>query len=288
MGKLLTLSRMFYRFVRDIYLHIWRRNNSAKGNVHLDSSFAKIKKIPFSAKKLWMRPSNSDVSRVNEYLSKIYFNKSYLHEALKESKPTILIDLGANIGLSTLATIEEFPSIKKVIAVEAEKQNYNVLEQNFRLWQNDFSNVNFSALHAVVTNSSGLSMVECNSLASLTGRNTASGTFRYSVEKEGEALESVSSNLKTIALCDLIGSISEEEKIIIKIDIEGGEEYLFSSNTDWVNRCLFMTLELHDKFHPEMMNSSENTFRLLSSGKFAVSASEDILHCYSKDNLSLV
>ena len=43
-----------------------------------------------------MRRTISDFGRVSEYLSNTYFRKSYLHDALKRSKPTAMIDVGAN------------------------------------------------------------------------------------------------------------------------------------------------------------------------------------------------
>ena len=93
-------------------IEVWIKQNSQSGNVHLSIDNATCKKIPFHDKKVWLRPTSSDVARVNEFLANIYFKNSYLHERLTVENPTTLIDIGANIGLASLSLTEEFSSIK--------------------------------------------------------------------------------------------------------------------------------------------------------------------------------
>jgi FkbM family methyltransferase len=264
---------------------LWKKVFFRRGNLHLTAESARKFRLPFSSSEAYLRQSESDAGRVGEFLEKIYQKDSYLHEALVNSSPSVLIDVGANIGLSTLSLIGAFPSIKRVIAIEAEKENYRMLERNFRLWERHFKDIEFQPIFAVATHDVNVGVSQSDSLADLTGNNSASGTFRFvcsSVEEassNGDACQVVSVN-------DIIADIPLSENLIAKVDIEGGEEYLFSDNTSWVDRCTFITMEMHDRFHPTLLNSSKNTIAVLSECDFAIAASEDVLYCYKRDLIS--
>lgn len=110
------------------FLKEWIKKNSTYGNAHLSIDEAACRSIPFSEDKAWLCPTFSDSARVTEFLNNIYFNKNWLHDVLLQIKPTVLIDVGANIGLSSLSLIKEFTSIKKVIAIEAEEKKPQLVE----------------------------------------------------------------------------------------------------------------------------------------------------------------
>ena len=57
--------------------------------------------------------------------------------------------------------------------------------------------------------------------------------------------------------------------LIMKIDIEGGEEFLFASNTDWISLFPVIIIELHDWMLP-WSGSSSNFFRCLANREFDV------------------
>ena len=279
-SKILLMSKSLFRLV---YLRVWQNKNISAGNIHMKAAESKLVKIPFSKNQVYIRPSMSDVARVREYGTSIYFSKTYLHDALRVSKPTILIDIGANIGLSSLSLIEEFNSLKKVIAIEAEEENFGVLQSNFRLWSKRFPNLLLEPMHAVATSDGDAKMTEQTSLAELTGNNSASGTFRFEADSTIEAVNS--KVLPSISIQDLFDSFSPTESVMVKIDIEGGEEYLMSQNTKWVRAASFITMEIHDRFHPVMLNSSMNSIKALADGNFAITPSDDVLHCYNRDKL---
>lgn len=272
---------IFKRILKKIYLKIWIKTNSKAGNVHLSIDQAALKKIPFHNSKVWLRPTASDVGRVSEFTSNIYFKNSYIHEILKKTKPTVLIDVGGNIGLSSLSLINEFTSIKKVISIEAEEQNFGVLSANFELWKEAHPDITWIAIHGVATHSEDAKMVTEKSLNDLTGANSASGTFRFSTYVEESA--SVQSFHNSISINSLIESLEKSENVIVKIDIEGGEEHSFKSNIDWLKRCTFITAEVHDKFHPVMLNSSTNMIRALVDNNFAFVPADDVIHCYNRE-----
>ena len=61
--------------------------------------------------------------------------------------------------------------------------------------------------------------------------------------------------------------LKNKENVIVKIDIEGGEEQLMASNTNWLKDCSLMAIEIHDRCHPAMYNSSTNVINALSKAK---------------------
>ena len=275
---------LLQRIFRGLYFRFWSRRNATEGNVHLGADSAHLKKIPFTKDRAFLRPSTSDVGRVGEYTAGIYYSKNYLHAALLDAQPSVLIDIGANIGLSSLSLVKEFRSIKNVVAIEAEEENYDVLRKNFALWAEEYPDVAFHAVHGVATSTATDAVVSTDSLASLTGENSASGTFRFDVAAPAVG-DHGQKTLKAIAINELFEEIAADERVVVKVDIEGGEEHLLSANTEWVALSTFLTMEVHDRFHPVMLNSSKNVIRVLFENDFAIVPSEDILHCYNREKL---
>ena len=265
---------------RKIRINSWKRRNSRRGNVHLGIREAVKKRIPFSDVEAYLRPTVSDSGRVGEFVEGIYFSRSYLHDSVVKQEPRLLIDVGANIGLSTLSLLGEFKSVTKVIGIEAEKNNFEILSKNFELWQENFSDVEFVPLHAVATASSEAHIVEKSPLHTLTGENSASGTFRYDMADSGSAEAAGGST--AIAIGDLLTDMDPDDGLIVKIDIEGGEQHLLAGNTDWLGRVTFLTIEVHDRYHEVMIESSRNLLRALCEWDFAVAPEKDVLHCYPR------
>ena len=71
------MSNTILHYLKKIYLKIWSKLNSYKGNVHLDSESSILKKIPFSAEKIYMRPTKSDCGRIVEFNNSIYFQNNF-------------------------------------------------------------------------------------------------------------------------------------------------------------------------------------------------------------------
>lgn len=270
--------------LKHYYLRTWRKYIANKGNVHLGADTSSLKRIPFSSDQVYMRRTISDFGRVSEYLSNTYFRNSYLHNALKKSEPTAMIDVGANIGLSALSLTKEFTTIEEVIGIEAELQNFHILKKNFQLWSKKIGNTQFHPMHAVATHNSKVTFTQINSLAELNGRGTASGTFRFAESKKESDEAQV---LASISMSEIFNKLQNKENVIVKIDIEGGEEQLMASNTNWLKDCSLMAIEIHDRCHPAMYNSSTNVISALSKANFAIVPSKDILICYNRSKLKI-
>jgi hypothetical protein len=109
-------------------------------NVHLSGDTAVLREIEKGVR-IYSRPCFSDSARLVEYKKSIYLPKCDMSVALENYRPTILFDIGANIGLSSLSITEALPSIKHVVGVEAEKHNFMVLKKNFNLWSKKINTV---------------------------------------------------------------------------------------------------------------------------------------------------
>lgn len=269
---------------KKIYLRIWLAKNSKKGNQHLSANYARKIKIPFSEQHCYIRPTISDCARVRENLDSIYHSQNYLNSLVKEKSPILLLDVGANIGLSSLNLVNEFSSIKEILGVEAETYNYEMLRLNYNLFAEQFNReLKFTPIYALASSTSGNFVKEKSSLAEMDGNLSASGTFRYEPSLK---IDSTKDNLlHTYSISDLIDSYDSSCGIIIKIDIEGGEEYLFESNTDWLQKVLFLTIEIHDRYNSELLYSSKNFLINIVKHNFAIVPGNDIIHCYNRSLL---
>jgi FkbM family methyltransferase len=144
--------------------------------------------------------------------------------------PQIVVDLGANIGLTSLWLHHRF-KCRQFIAVEALAGNAEVVRQNFAL-----NHLPGTVIHAAIGPADGEVVFECQSESNvgrvLTGEPQAKTADRVKV--------------KMISMDQVLALLPEGDNIdLIKLDIEGGEEALFSSNLGWLSRVNAIIAELH-------------------------------------------
>jgi FkbM family methyltransferase len=276
----MKLINSLKKFPKKLYMRIWNSLNSYP-NVHLGSESLVLKNIPFSKNKVYIRPSRSDISRIYEYINGIYFKNSFLHESVTNVQPKILLDIGANIGLSSLSLLSEFKSIKKIIGIEAEISNWEVLKRNYELWSKKFPEIEFVPVHGIASSSNTNHFSKSSLFDDGTLDFSASGTFMFQPFNKSKDNDNAVEE-KVILINDLITSDLSNEKIICKIDIEGGEEFLFDGNTEWRDSVSFLTIEVHDMFNKKLINSSRGLINIIHKYDFAIVPDNDILHCYSR------
>ena len=173
-----------------------------------------------------------------------------------------------------------------MIAIEAESKNFGLLKANFDLWSSKYSNIDWVALNAVATSSEGAKIRKTQGLFDVKKGHSVSGTFKY--ELANECLSDEQNFEKTVSLKSIIDSISQDQRIVAKIDIEGGEQHLFEADTEWLKRCHFLTCEVHDGFHPIMLNSSRNMIKAFVDHDFVIVPSNNLLHCYNRNMIGEV
>lgn len=145
-------------------------------------------------------------------------------------EPRLIIDAGANIGVSTLYFAHRFPDAQ-IYAIEPEHSNFAILERNCKGLKN-------IRLYEAA-------LWHCQTYVTLKDQKSENWAFSFT-----EAAESVP-GIPTITIPQLIHESGRETIDILKIDIEGAEKELFSNGChEWLSRIRLLIIELHDRFVP--------------------------------------
>lgn len=169
--------------------------------------------------------------------------RAHYERCVAQGKPVLIIDCGANIGLSARYFAEEFEQAQ-VVAVELNAANCEMIQRNCA----HLSNV--TIINKAIGATGGLvsiadETVDTNSFQAT--RDTASG------------------NIEVVTIPDILAMHEGAEFFIGKIDIEGFEHDLFSENADWVDQATVLIVETHDWMLPGEANSAN--FLKAISGK---------------------
>lgn len=138
----------------------------------------------------------------------------------------VIVDLGANVGFSTLYFAKQYPNAI-VIAVEPDESNYSRLVAHTKS-----SDAVFCVKSAIWNeNTSVIISGETNS------------DFRTSSDGKGQSVEA-------ITVDELLKRYSIDYVDVMKIDIEGAEKKIFESPNNWINKVGLIVIELHDRLVP--------------------------------------
>jgi FkbM family methyltransferase len=259
-------------------------------NVHISAKDAKLVPVG-NGVKAYLRSTFSDRARLHEFKTRIYTEESYLFDKAVKYQPDSIVDVGANIGLSTLALLQSFPSVKFVVGVEADKLNYEMLKLNYSLFATTFPQIRFLPINAIASSCNRAEFKQTK----LAGGVSASGIIRF-IPREANSKVSTSldntpmnNHINVMNMQDILtlAEVDSTSALAVKIDIEGGEEYLFEDSCTWLSDTVYMTAEIHDRFSEETSLSSRNLLAKLAEYDFAICPSKDVLSCYNRSLLSL-
>lgn len=166
-------------------------------------------------------------------LREVIFQECY-RPALPPASGTF-VDLGANIGLASLWFWKRF-GFSKVIAVEPDAENLEVLRENFRL-----NGVQGEIVSGVV-GASGKTALFAPSSDSVLGHVSAKGI--------------------PVDVIDLDRLLRHEQVGLMKIDIEGAEQNLVSGSLQWLENVDAIIAELH----PTLVDCSFVVDRIVGAG----------------------
>ena len=161
---------------------------------------------------------------------------------VSEKKIPLILDCGANIGLSSLFFARDFPKAK-VLAIEPEKNNFVMMKSNCKKFKN------VKPLNAAIGSEVGYATIDDNF-----ADNNAFITTRNSKNK---------GDIKILSINKVLLDNKDLLPFIVKIDIEGFEKDLFSANTEWVERFKLLIIETHDWMFPTQANSN-NFLKVIS------------------------
>lgn len=151
----------------------------------------------------------------------------------RSGRTPLIIDCGANIGLTAAYFSDKFP-LAKIVAIEPNGANLALARINCRSAQVEFQ-------HAGIASE--------RKKGRLVDPRLGNDAFRIDEDPSGTVdLVSVDHLLQNTAC-------AECEPFIIKVDIEGFEDELFSKNIGWIERFPLLIMELHDWLLPGRANS---------------------------------
>jgi FkbM family methyltransferase len=165
--------------------------------------------------------------------------------------PKTIIDAGANVGMASIYFANKYPEAK-IIAIEAEASNFDVLLRNTRAYPA------ITPVHAALWNRDG--KIEVGKPDPASG---ASGNWAF-VARDG-----LGANVRSITMSTLLTEMQIQAADVVKIDIEGAEKEVFE-NGEWLKSVRCLMIELHDRYRPgctEAVNSVTHGFSQLQRGE---------------------
>ena len=146
-----------------------------------------------------------------------------------DRSPQFIVDCGAYSGCSNLYFANKYPNAT-VVALEAEESNYRMLLKNTCSYAN--VHCTWGAIWS--------------KRAQVTVFNPEAENWSFRVREcaPGE------SSIQGITVEDLLSRYDREFIDILKLDVEGSEMELLSSDTAWLNRINVLIVELHERYAP--------------------------------------
>ncbi|MDA3616799.1 FkbM family methyltransferase [Polluticaenibacter yanchengensis] len=194
-----------------------------------------------------LRKGNSD----KDVFGQVFLNQEY---KFKYSNINYVIDAGANIGLFSIYIKNLFPDAT-IISIEPEEHNYTQLK------------INTEHYNHIYTENLGLWYK----------RAKLKVFDKYQLGSWGFVVEENNGdwNVEAISIPDLIQKYQLPYIDILKIDIEGSEKELFSTNYEnWLPKVKLIIIELHDKMNTgatktffEAINKSFTDYSLSLKGE---------------------
>ena len=178
---------------------------------------------------------------------------------ISTGKTPLIIDCGGNIGLSAVWFARRFP-MAKIVTIEPDAENFDVLQHNIRHYEN------VVALHGAVWNEKAWFRIQ----------NPTSGAAAFRVEvapaDDAEAIEGYTIN-------EIVAGEATCPLLLVKLDIEGAQKQLFSSNSEWVENCEVIVIELDDWLLP-WQATSQSLFACTSRLNFDYLINGENLLCF--------
>ena len=218
--------------------------------LHLNRRF----RLPGLRHPVFLRPGTIDEYTFRE----IFLMKDYdLEYEPDGSEHPVIIDAGANIGLSSVYFAVRFPDAI-IESFEPEEENFALLKKNTEKYPNIRPHKS-----ALWWKSGFLSVVDKGyGLRGYVTVETGNGDLTPALSPE-----------------DLMKQNNYSGFYIVKMDIEGAEKELFDHQAEkWLPQVKYLIIELHDRMRP---GTSMSFFRALEPYSYSISISgENLVICF--------
>lgn len=177
-------------------------------------------RLPGMSQAIYLRRGTSDIAVFNQ----VFLVEEY-KVTLKES-PRFIVDCGANIGLTTVFFRLRYPEAF-IVAVEPEASNFAMLERNTSKLDN------IHCLRVGIWNRDTFLRVE----------NASAEKWEFTFQESDNQHGAV----EAISVTSILQQFNREEIDILKMDIEGSEREVFTSDyAGWLPNVKTILIELHD------------------------------------------
>ncbi|MDA0708416.1 MAG: FkbM family methyltransferase [Proteobacteria bacterium] len=189
-------------------------------------------KFPF-----YLRGRTTDIPTFEQ----IFVNQEYNFETT--TIPKVIVDAGANVGLTSIYFANKYPNAK-IIAIEPEKSNYEMLIKNVS------SYTNIIALNVALWNQ--------NEEIELVDPGLGKWGFMTQNSETDDDHGILSHKVKAMTVDQIMKDHNLERINILKIDIEGAEKEVFADTSLWLEKVDALIVELHDRMKSGCASSFYN------------------------------
>jgi FkbM family methyltransferase len=186
--------------------------------------------------------------------------KSAYVSAVSQGLSPLIIDCGANIGLASVWFAKNFPEAR-IYAIEPDGRNFELLQANTVAFGKRIVPVRGAIWH------------QRDSLR-IVNPEAGSAAFRVSA-----GAPSRRDTVPAFTIDDICEMADMRAPLVVKLDIEGAQAFLFSANTDWVGNTHLITLELDDWLFP-WQGTSRSFFAALSRYPFDYLIHGESIFCF--------
>jgi FkbM family methyltransferase len=150
------------------------------------------------------------------------------YEIALHDSPHLIIDGGANVGYASVYFANKYPNAQ-IIAIEPDPENCALFRKNCAAYPN------VELIQGALWPSNTDVVIE----------NSTAESWAFRVV---EAPSSTNHNFKGFTVTDILRHSGKHHIDLLKLDVEGSEEQLFSSNYEsWIGHVNNMVIELHDQ-----------------------------------------
>lgn len=184
-------------------------------------------RIPGVKHPVWVRLGTTDASVLRQVLMERHYEFPLMPH------PRVIVDAGANIGLSAVFFANKYPGAV-IIAIEPEDSNFEMLQRNAQPYSQ------IKPMKAALWNE--------DKLISLVDPGQGAHGFQTVGENAGQCpLLGLTQAMK---LETLMKDRGFDRIDILKIDIEGAEKEVFEDSANWISHVGVVLAELHDDLKP--------------------------------------
>ncbi len=226
--KIVHKLRHYYSAIgfRGVVVFVWAK---ISGSRPLFAALVKGFKHP-----VWLRIGTTDVSVFKQVLLERHYGVEV------GFAPKVIVDAGANIGLSSVFFANAFPEAK-ILAIEPEQSNFELLKQNVAAYPQIIP-----LQLALWSENKAICLVD-----------PGNGNHGFQTDDHSSVGRHASATVTAMTIDALMERFSLSVIDILKVDIEGAEREVFESADPWMSRVNGVMIELHDHLKPGCTNAFE-------------------------------